>query len=52
MKVFLQAVSMGSAVIALLLLLFSAYTGRLSEAAPLFAAIGFFVQLYVERHME
>jgi hypothetical protein len=52
MKVFLQAVSIGSAAVALLLLLFSAYTGNMSEAAPLFAAVGFFAQLYVEKHME
>jgi hypothetical protein len=52
MKVWLQVVSMGSAVIAILLLIFSAYTGSLSEAAPLFAAIGYFVQLYAERNFE
>jgi hypothetical protein len=52
MKVLLQVVSMGSAVIAILLLILSAYTGSLSEAAPLFAAIGYFVQLYAERYVE
>jgi hypothetical protein len=52
MKVLLQVVSMGSAAIAILLLILSAYTGSLSEAAPLFAAIGCFVQLYAERHVE
>jgi hypothetical protein len=51
-KVLLQVVSMGSAAIALLLLVFSAYAGNLSEAAPLFAAVGFFVQLYAERRVD
>jgi hypothetical protein len=52
MKALLQVVSMGSAALAVFLLVLSAYTGSLSEAAPLFAAIGYFVQLYAERRAE